>query len=655
MMPAQTQLPVGHSNRSDETAIPLPTLLASRFDRDTVEATVPLADRTIFVAPNGRRFLFESIPDRAESTGGITGFDYAAPPSPDSPLLPAAGAAPGPGVAYANVSTKELQVMSAAPIRRRPVSGVAPHATEPSPWESTKQIVDMSGLETKSPTQAVEHMMNRLSINRFSATPFYTHSDGGVQAAETLTDPHPVPGLPIPESPVPRHVTSATGVLVGTSSCSQPSVSYSPHAYAASSSYTAPNLLWSSHATDYEVEGAPVAEAAQHDTHRARYQSVASEASAHPSLLEMSMPIPSTSPASQIALRSASQDIELDYHQTLQVHTDVPYAPDSYSISPFTQTSYINQDDGMQGNTIVTYNTSNYDPGWNATSSPFDTLTPVIVVEPESQLYPASSRSDGASVGRENVLPGEEVLYDGWVKLAQNLSAPFVEAALKVFRNTLSNDLRFHCKIGHESETYWVKGVNGQIVPVYAYDQRFVNILYIRDKNSEKPGFYSTPVHGNSSHPSAVYQFPRFQELCEFQAKLTGEKVVLDISSAKLLKLRKAHSRSSETFSSIRLQIWHEEDSRRPSQSDVSSFVTAGTTLSGPHRDRLVPRSSRLMVFLGRLDEYVTVFVTDDIEIVPQGQTTVKLKPRKGGSVFKRGSRWPGVKGNSYSPRILCF
>lgn len=157
-------------------------------------------------------------------------------------------------------------------------------------------------------------------------------------------------------------------------------------------------------------------------------------------------------------------------------------------------------------------------------------------------------------------------------------------------------------------------------------------------------------------------------ELCEFQAKLTGEKVVLDISSVKLVRLSKAtkaHSRSNETFSSVRVQIWHEEEARRSSQSDVASFVTAGTTLSGPLRDRLVPCSSRLIVFLGRLDEYITVFglstlypsppesvaanivtVTDDIEVVPEGQTTAKIKARKGGSVFKRGgSRWAGVKG----------
>lgn len=45
----------------------------------------------------------------------------------------------------------------------------------------------------------------------------------------------------------------------------------------------------------------------------------------------------------------------------------------------------------------------------------------------------------------------------------------------------------------------------------------------------------------------------------------------------------------------------------------------------------------------------VGIAVTDDIEVVPEGQTMVKIRPRKGGK-FKRGvSRWPGVKGEFMS------
>lgn len=97
-------------------------------------------------------------------------------------------------------------------------------------------------------------------------------------------------------------------------------------------------------------------------------------------------------------------------------------------------------------------------------------------------------------------------------------------------------------------------------------------------------------------------------ELFDFQAKLTGEKVVLDIGSVRMVTLSKANTRSSTQFSSARLQMWHEADGRRNAQSDVASFVTAGTTLSGPLRDRVVVSPSRLVLYLGRSGEYITVF-----------------------------------------------
>jgi hypothetical protein len=46
------------------------------------------------------------------------------------------------------------------------------------------------------------------------------------------------------------------------------------------------------------------------------------------------------------------------------------------------------------------------------------------------------------------------------VKIAPNLSSPLLAATLKVFRNTLSNDLRFHWKVGYDSETYWSKHIS---------------------------------------------------------------------------------------------------------------------------------------------------------------------------------------------------
>lgn len=154
-----------------------------------------------------------------------------------------------------------------------------------------------------------------------------------------------------------------------------------------------------------------------------------------------------------------------------------------------------------------------------------------------------------------------------------------------------------------------VKGSNAQLIPVYAYDQRFPNVIYIRDNDTDKRNGATSPNPGGNAQPGGFYQFSHIQEVSDFQAKLTGEKVLLDISSVRLLRFRRSSSRSNESFSSVRVQIWHEEGAlRKGPQSDGASFVTAGTAVSGPLRERRVPNLSRLIVFLGRLDEYITVF-----------------------------------------------
>jgi hypothetical protein len=48
--------------------------------------------------------------------------------------------------------------------------------------------------------------------------------------------------------------------------------------------------------------------------------------------------------------------------------------------------------------------------------------------------------------------------------------------------------------------------------------------------------------------------------------------------------------------------------------------------------------------------------VTDDLEIKPEGQTLVKLKPKKGPMPFSRkGSRWPYVKGAFLGMSSSCL
>jgi hypothetical protein len=196
-----------------------------------------------------------------------------------------------------------------------------------------------------------------------------------------------------------------------------------------------------------------------------------------------------------------------------------------------------------------------------------------------------------------------------------------------------------------------MKGTDAQLIPIYGYDQRYPDVLYITEHDSSSG---TTPLANNVRPFGNFYHFAHFQELCNLQAKLTGEKVVMDISSVKLVRLQRASgNRENQTLFNVRVQLWHEEDvrGRRGSQGDGASFVTAGTALSGPLRSKQVPKSSRLMIYLGRLEEWITVFVTDDVEVAADGQTMVRLKPRRDG--WRRVSRFPGVAGKCLSSMIL--
>lgn len=215
---------------------------------------------------------------------------------------------------------------------------------------------------------------------------------------------------------------------------------------------------------------------------------------------------------------------------------------------------------------------------------------------------------------------------------------------------------------------FTAKGAKAQVVPVYAYDQRSSNLVYVRDENEASANASAT------TRPNGIYQFPELDQLFSFQGRLTGENVIFDISTVRWVKLAKVSGRTSETHSAARLQIWHEPRVRHANASDAASIITAGTALSGPIRDRVVANTSRLMVFLGRSETYMMVFgesdtsgahiptsarlysqankthntVTEDVELKIEDKkpTLVKLRPRKYGGLHLRTPR-AGIKGTS--------
>ena len=55
-----------------------------------------------------------------------------------------------------------------------------------------------------------------------------------------------------------------------------------------------------------------------------------------------------------------------------------------------------------------------------------------------------------------------------------------------------------------------VKATNAHLVPVYAYDARFPNVVYIRDNESERGNLYMQIGPGNG-RPNGIYQFDRLK------------------------------------------------------------------------------------------------------------------------------------------------
>ncbi|CCC11509.1 unnamed protein product [Sordaria macrospora k-hell] len=673
----------------DEAPVPFSSLF-DNFDLATVDSTVQFANKGIFIASDGRRYLFQSIPESDTPA--------ASPPSstaPSSIHQPVTNPQSPHELHDRNNASLRGRQMSNASSRSQASSFRTAHSgrytttnVSPAALDQAHVAGPNSATAAAPPPQDVTNMMSHLNINHHyfnGAAPYFGESDGGVGLAEVLTerDTDPwTPESPVVDSSYNRPVSPRTASYQqqqqhwmeshhdynqSTQSMRIPAstltagLSTAPTA-AAQATYNGNGGHHHRHRHDVDGinYGGFVTGASFATSQGPRRQQPPTRQPVLESFMESSYPQYSTSPSGHFS--PTSPVFSPDSYEKEFVSSDGAYV---YSSSPHSvvlheqqsPSSYPGPGRGRGGSgsgsgvfvgvgagasqtNVVSIGTS---------TNRIDTRTAVVVVP---ERHASSFSSDSRSTGRDHVLPGEDVLFDGPVKSAPTLaSSAFEDGELKIFRNTTTKDLRFHCRV--------VKARNAQLIPVYAYDPRFLNVICLHDKETEKsnPGYMSSsPIpgggpgnNGNGGHPNGIYQFPRLADLCHFQAQLTGEKVLLDISNVKLIRLSKAvNGGSSDTYSSVRLQIWHEDpdspNRRRGIQSDKASFVTAGTALSGPLRDRQVASSSKLVVYLGRLGEYVQTFITDDIEVKSEGQTKVKLRPRRAGVFSREGSRWKGIK-----------
>ena len=163
---------------------------------------------------------------------------------------------------------------------------------------------------------------------------------------------------------------------------------------------------------------------------------------------------------------------------------------------------------------------------------------------------------------------------------------------------------------------------------MYAYDYKQRNLLYFQEDKGDNLGIGSNPI--SSSEPmllSPIYEFNSFQDALDFQGRILDEDVLFDISNIRYIKLAVTGS-SERQIDSPRVQLWHQQKSSRRVK-EGSSFITSGTSLSSADPERTVLLTSRLVMFLGRAQEFLTLFVTDDTTIKEKGATTLAFYPTK--------------------------
>lgn len=128
---------------------------------------------------------------------------------------------------------------------------------------------------------------------------------------------------------------------------------------------------------------------------------------------------------------------------------------------------------------------------------------------------------------------------------------------------------------------------------------------------------------------------------------MIGEEIALDISSVRGAKMTsKQNGKHTENnIPRCRVQIWHERRGSHDMLSDNASYISNDTVLSGPSKWKTRPRYDRLLIFFGRLEQHMSLFITDDIELKATGHVSVCIMARKytGRHLFRsRG----GIKGH---------
>ncbi|KAF2746088.1 hypothetical protein M011DRAFT_487603 [Sporormia fimetaria CBS 119925] len=272
----------------------------------------------------------------------------------------------------------------------------------------------------------------------------------------------------------------------------------------------------------------------------------------------------------------------------------------------------------------------------HSVSNGIDLRTPILVMNSET------STTSGESLAIETETPGERLVLEMNLAVAMTLQSDFVHCTMRVFVNQGTDDMRFYIASegfgNRNAQSFRFQRSNTSYVPIYGYSPSHVRMVCIREslrrrKRTRRP---NAEQSSDSEEGISIYcDFYQMQDLFTFQQALLDEEVFLDIERARYLKIYESglHTRQIDA---PRLQIWREGKSDKALFDDNMSHYTAGTMLSGPMKDRVAPTASRLMIYMGRSEEFITLFITDDVTLQEKGATKVALAATKYGLLRSR-------------------
>lgn len=474
----------------DEASVPLSSLF-NNFDLATVDSTVQFANRGIFIASDGRRYLFQSIPD--SDTPAASPANSTAPSSINSihhqPITTNTQQSPQNELHNRSNNvflTRGRQMSNASSTRsqassfRTAHSGRYTHTTTTTTTNVSPAAAALDVAAGPQSAQDVTNMMSHLNINHNhhynGAAPYFGESDGGVGLAEVLTERDTEPWVaesPVDNRPVsPRSSSYQHQLEHGYNQSTQDMRTSTLTAGLSSSTPHAAQATYHGHGS-HQVDGI-------------NYGGFITGANfASSSSQGVRRQAPPTGPALESFMESSYPQYS-DPSSPVR-HSSIPYSPTSPVVSPDSYEKEFVSADGAyiyssSPHSVVQPSSSYPDRGRGGSASGsrtgvfvggtvqnnvvsigtstnrLDTRTAVVVVPSSERHTSGSFSSDSRSTGRDHVLPGEDVLFDGPVKSAPTLtSGAFEDGELKIFRNTTTKDLRFHCRVGTYSETFWSK------------------------------------------------------------------------------------------------------------------------------------------------------------------------------------------------------